>query len=79
MFGADICGFLGPQGGLYLSVVCLPEEEHTDAGLADSAADGKGKLLLDDRLLEGKRSPFRTASLFQLGKKEALCQKVQKN
>ena len=42
-------------------------------------ADGEGKLFFKDCLLEGKLCPFRTAGLFQLGKKEALCQKVQKN
>ena len=43
-----------PDGAVNFADVCLPEEEHADSGLADSAADREGKAFFQDRLLEGK-------------------------
>ena len=48
--------FLRPQGNMYLTDVSLAQEEHTDTGLSDTAADGVWKLLVQDGFLEWKLS-----------------------
>ena len=40
--------FVRPEGTLNFSDVCLPEEEHTNAGLTDTSPDGKRNFLVDD-------------------------------
>ena len=52
-----------PQRGLYFSNVCFAQEEHTDTGLSDAAADGVWKFFVDDCFLERKIFSFFTASL----------------
>ena len=60
--------FLRPQRALNLPDVGFSQEEHTDTGLADAAADGVGQLFFNNSLLEGQLRPFRAACFFQLGK-----------
>ena len=43
--------------------MCFAQEEHTDTGLSDAAADGVWKFFVDDRFLERKIFSFFTASL----------------
>ncbi len=52
--------------------VGFAQEKHTDAGLSDAAANGKGKFFVNDGFLEGKAGAFRAAGFFQLGKKGIL-------
>lgn len=49
----------GPERSLYLADVGFSQVEHTDTGLADSAADRVGKLFIQDGFLEGKLRPLR--------------------
>ena len=51
--------FLRPQRALNLPDVGFSQEEHTDTGLADTAADGVGQLFFNNSLLEGQLRPFR--------------------
>ena len=46
----------------------LAEEEHTHSGLADTAADGEGELIVKQGLMEGEIRSFHTAALLKLGK-----------
>ena len=43
-----------PQRGLYFSNVCFAQEEHTDTGLSDTAADCLRESAVQNRFLEGK-------------------------
>ena len=54
--------FLWPDGALYFSDVRLAQEEHTDTGLTDTAADGVGKLLFQNGFLERKLCALLTVS-----------------
>ena len=58
--------FIGPDGAVNFADVSLPEEEHADSGLADSAADGQRKSVLKDRLLEGELGALRAAGFVEL-------------
>mgnify|MGYP007082267319 CR=1 FL=1 len=46
---------------MYFTDVCFSEEEHTDTGLADAAADSIWKFLVQDCLLERKLTSVVTA------------------
>ena len=69
-FDAVFCGsldvLLGPERSLYLADVGFSQVEHTDTGLADSAADRVWKLFIQDGFLEGKLRPLRAAGPLQL-------------
>lgn len=56
----------GPEGRLYFTNMGFAQKEHTDSRLADTAADGVGKFVLQNSLLERQFCPLRTAGLFQL-------------
>src|SRR5699024_9946279 len=58
--------FFGPDGTLYFTDMGFAEEEHAQAGLADTASDGQRKRAVKDTLLEWKARPFFAAALFQL-------------
>ena len=55
--------FLWPDGALYFSDVRLAQEEHTDTGLTDTAADGVRQLFVEDCFLERKFCALGTAAL----------------
>ena len=59
--------FLWPDGALYFSDVRLAQEEHTDTGLTDTAADGVRQLFLEDCFLERQLCALGAAGFFQLG------------
>ena len=44
-FPADTVRFFVPDGGLHLADVGLAQQQHTQAALADAAADGQGQLV----------------------------------
>ena len=52
-----------PQRGLYFSNVRFAQEEHTDTGLSDAAANSVWKFFVDDCFLERKIFSLFTASL----------------
>ena len=68
--------FLRPQRALNLPDVGFSQEEHTDTGLADAAADGVGQLFFNNSLLEGQLRPFRVSLLFKLGKQGSLSTRI---
>ena len=43
LFLADLSGFVVPEGCLDFTDVAGADQEHTEAGLADAAADGLGE------------------------------------
>ena len=53
-----IVDFIRPYGDLNLSDMRFPEEEHTDSGLADSAADGLRQSAFQKVFLEWKLGAF---------------------
>ena len=57
--------FFRPEGTLHLADMRFAQEEHTDPGLADTAADGVGKLFIKDRFLEREFGTVRTPCFFQ--------------
>ena len=46
--------FIRPDGALYFSDVRLAQEEHTDTGLSDTAADCLRESAVQNGFLEGK-------------------------
>ena len=58
--------FLWPDGALYFSDVRLAQEEHTDTGLTDTAADGVWKFFIQNGLLERELSAVVTAGFCKL-------------
>ena len=55
-----------PDGALYFSDMRLAQVEHTDTGLADTAADCERKIVFQNRLLERKLCTLLTAGELQL-------------
>ena len=55
-----------PDRRLHLSDMCFPQEEHTDTGLTDTAADCIRKLSLQNCFLEWQLRAFLTSRLYQL-------------
>ena len=51
---------------MYFANVCFSQEEHTDSGLTDTAADGVGQLAIQNGLVERQFGTFGTACFFQL-------------
>ena len=67
-----LCDVFRPQGGLDFHDMRLAQEEHTDKGLADAAADGIGQLLVQDRFLKRQLGAFRTSGFVELAKQGLL-------
>ena len=57
---------------MYFTDMSFAEEEHTDTGLADTAADGIWQFFVKDRFLEWKLSAVVTACFCELGVKRIL-------
>ena len=66
MFPGFFADTVRPYGTLDLTDVSLAEEEHTDAGLADTTTDGIRESFLQDRFLEWEPGPLRAACLDKL-------------
>ena len=63
---AGLDGLVVPGGYLDLSNVGLAQQEHGQTGLADTAADGEGELVLQQQLVEGEFPAAVAAGGFQL-------------
>lgn len=61
--------FVVPKAGLDLAYVGASHHKHTQTGLSDTAADGKGKLACQKHLMEGKISSVLTARESELAVK----------
>ena len=62
--GCLVVDLIRPYGYLNLSDVGFPQEEHTDSGLADAAADGLRQFAVKECLLEWQLSPLFAACFF---------------
>ena len=63
---ALLAHFLRPDRDLHLADVRFVEKQHTDAGLAETAADGKGQPAGKNALMEGQLRPLRHAGDLKL-------------
>lgn len=65
-FAAGLYGFLVPYGSLNLAYVRASEEEHTEAALSDTTADGERKFARKKCLVEWELAAVITACEFEL-------------
>lgn len=61
---------------MYLADMCLSEEEHTDSGLTDTAADGERKLFLQNGFLERQLRTLRAAGFSNWESSAALSTRI---
>ena len=59
-------GVVVPQADLHLAYVCLTQQQHAQAALADAAAHGQGQGAVQQHLVEGQFRTLRAAGFFQL-------------
>jgi len=65
-FTADPDGIWIPDGRLYFADMSFAKQQHAKAALTDTASDGKGKLPIQQHLMEGKSASVITSGQSQL-------------